>query len=447
MSRNMPNTSTDNLSFVSPEDVNRYLDSLPSFQVHGAVAARLGLDRIREFCAIMGNPQDKVPCIHVAGTNGKGSVSALLALVYEQAGYRCGLYSSPHLEHVTERIRINRQPIPEEDFLRFFQKYGDELQRADLSYFEITTAAAFWWFADQKADIVILETGLGGRLDATNVVTPQLSVITSIAHDHQNFLGRTLAEIAREKGGIIKPGRPLVLGKVPQQAQKMLVEMAGTCGTDVHEVRVLNPRHHYRKRDGRPESVFRIREDGLTRNIVSDLMAPVHRWNIAMTWLAVRLLESVFPVSDKVFLHAFENAAASGLFRARFERLHPRLPWYFDGAHNPEAVKELLQTIRRQDWDHPPVMVLSLMKDKAQKKMLQPFSVVAKNYYYRLEMERAADIALITPYLANIRSLPPNEDEITEIFAGLTKQVVIFTGSFYFYGVVKRWILRIIKAD
>ena len=447
MSRIMRIASTKNISFDTPEDVRRYLDSLPSFQVHGAIAARLGLDRIREFCAKMGDPQDKVPCIHVAGTNGKGSVSAMLALVYEQAGCKCGLYSSPHLEHVTERMRINRRPIPEGDFLRFFQTYGDELQRAGLSYFEITTAVAFWWFADQEADIVILETGLGGRLDATNIVTPELAVITSIAHDHQNFLGRTLAEIAREKGGIIKPGRPLVLGNVPSQAQKVLVEMAGECGSDVHDVRQLSPRHRYRSREGRLESVFRIRQHGKTREIVSDLMAPVHRWNIAMTWLAVGLLKTAFPVSGEVFQRALENAATSGLLRARFERLHPRLPWYFDGAHNPEAVKELLETIRRQEWDHSPVMVLSLLKDKAQKKMLQPFSVFAKNYYYRLEMERAADIALITPYLANIQSLPPNEDQITEIFAGLTKQVVIFTGSFYFYGVVKRWISRIIKAD
>lgn len=447
MSRIMQNTSTENVSFDSPEDVRRYLDSLPSFQVHGAVAARLGLDRISEFCAKMGNPQDKVPCIHVAGTNGKGSVSALLALVYEQAGYRCGLYSSPHLEHVTERMRINRRPIPEGDFLRFFQTWGEELQRTGLSYFEITTAAAYWWFADQEADIVILETGLGGRLDATNIVTPEVSVITSIAHDHQNFLGRTLADIACEKGGIIKPGRPLVLGKMLPPAQKVLVEMAGKCGSDVHDVRQLSPGHLHRSREGRPESVFRIREHGKTCEIVSDLMAPVHRWNIAMAWLAVRLLKSAFPVSDHVFHRALENAATSGLLRARFERIHPQFPWFFDGAHNPEAVKELLQTIRRQEWDSSPVMVLSLMKDKAQKKMLQPFSVFTKNYYYRLEMERAADIALITPYLANIQSLPPNEDEITEIFAGLTKQVVIFTGSFYFYGVVKRWISRIIKAD
>ena len=438
----MPKTS-----FHSPSDVQHYLDSLPSFQVHGAVAARLGLDRIREFCRKLGDPQDAVPCVHIAGTNGKGSVSAMLALVYEQAGYVCGLYTSPHLEHVTERIRINRRPIPQEEMLRFFQKYGDELQETDLSYFEITTAAAFWWFADRKVDIAILETGLGGRLDATNIVRPEVSVITSIALDHQNFLGGTLTGIAREKGGIIKSGRPLVLGRIPASARKVLLDMAREAGSEVLDVRSLAPHHRLRSRDGNPGSEYSLTETGRKLVIPSDLTAPVHRWNVAATRLASRQLANRFPVSDSDFTDAFAKAVQSALFRARFERLHPEWPWYFDGAHNPEAVLELLKTIRRQEWDRPPVMVLSLMKDKAQKKMLKPFSVFAKNYYYRLDTERAADIAQITPYLANIESLPPNEDRIMEIFTGLTKEVVIFTGSFYFYGVVKRWISRIIKAD
>ncbi len=433
--------------FHSPSDVHRYLDSLPSFQVHGAVAARLGLDRIRAFCKSMGDPQDGVPCVHIAGTNGKGSVSAMLALVYEQAGYTCGLYTSPHLEHVSERIRINRRPIPEEALFRFFRTYGEELQKVDLSYFEITTAAAYWWFADQKVDIAILETGLGGRLDATNIVLPEVSVITSVAHDHQNFLGSTLPVIAREKGGIIKPGRPLVLGRMPVSARRVLLDMARESGSEVMDVRSLAPHHRFRRRNGNPGSEYHLTEAGKKLVIPSDLTAPVHRWNVAAARLTVRQLENRFPVSDTGFINAFAGAGRSGLLRARFERLHPELQWYFDGAHNPEAVRELLNTIRRQEWDHPPVMVMSLMKDKAQKKMLEPFSVFAKNYYYRMETERAADNAQITPYLANIQSLPPNEDRITEIFAGLTKEVVIFTGSFYFYGVVKRWISRIIKAD
>ncbi|MFO8028949.1 MAG: Mur ligase family protein [Cyclonatronaceae bacterium] len=435
------------MSFKKLSDVHRFLDGLPSFQVKGAAAARLGLERIRAFCKVMGHPEREVPCIHVAGTNGKGSVSAMLALAYEHEGYRCGLYSSPHLEQVNERIRINRQPIPDIGLLAFFQSYGEELMRADLSYFEITTAAAFWWFAREGVDMAILETGLGGRLDATNVVLPEISIITSIAHDHQAFLGRNLARIAREKGGIIKPGRPLILGNVPASARKVLESMAAQTGSDVLHARQMQPRHLTVKNARHLRSIYRLGNRSGRIEIRSDLSAPVHRWNLAVAYIAIRQLQEHFPVSERRFSTAFERTTESGLFRARFERITSQLPWYFDGAHNPEAVRELMQTIRRQDWQTPPVMVLSVMKDKAQKKMLEPFSVFEKNYYYRLETERAADIALITPFLDNIKSLPPNEDEVMEIFAGFTKQVVIFTGSFYFYGVVKRWISRIIKAD
>ena len=362
----MPSSNARFRIFTSPEDVRLYLDSLPSFQVHGAIAAKLGLDRIRTFCDTMGNPQQKVPCIHVAGTNGKGSVSAILALVYEQAGFTCGLYSSPHLEHVTERIRICRNSIPEKELLRFFNTFGHHIQQMQLSYFEITTAAAFWWFADQGVDLAILETGLGGRLDATNIVDPLVSVITSIGHDHQNFLGRTLPEIAREKGGIIKPGRPLVLGNMPESARRVLVDMARRSGSPVHDVRSLSPNHRYEAGDADAGasalSVYRIRVDGVTRHIRSDLQAPVHRWNIAAARLAVQLASGRFAVSDEMFSSALRHAGRSGLFRGRLEPLAPGLPWYFDGAHNPQAVKELILAIKKQDWRTSPVMVMSLMK-------------------------------------------------------------------------------------
>ncbi len=461
------------MHFDTISDVTRYLDSLPSFQVHGAVAAKLGLDRIRSFCALMDHPERNYPAIHIAGTNGKGSVGAMLALVYEKAGYSCALYSSPHLEKVNERIRVNRRMIPDSELLRFCQAYGREAHHMGLSYFEITTAVAFWWFSEQQADIAIIETGLGGRLDATNIIVPEISVITSIAHDHQNFLGRTLAKIAAEKGGIIKSGRPVVLGNLPQSARNILEGMAWQSGAAVHNVRELRPRHSMISRQevtGQQDtvrgkdmvkwqekvarqkvmneagSVYQISEGDGRLTILSDLAAPVHRWNIAAARLVTRLLDDRFAVPPHIFTSALERMGESGLLRGRFERLSPKLPWYFDGAHNPEAVRELINNIQRQDWDHLPVMVLSIMKDKAQKKMLEPFSVFRKNYYYRLEMERAADIVSITPYIANIQNLPPNEDEITEIFNGFTKQVVIFTGSFYFYGVVKRWISRIIKT-
>ncbi|MEX0681468.1 MAG: folylpolyglutamate synthase/dihydrofolate synthase family protein [Balneolales bacterium] len=427
-------------------DVYDWLNRMPAFQVHGAVAARLGLDRIQSFCDLMGNPERQIPCIHVAGTNGKGSVCAMLALAYEYAGFRCGLYMSPHLEHVRERIRINREMIPEPDFLRFFQLYASDISSSDLSYYEITTAAAFWWFNEAKADIVVLETGLGGRLDATNIVKPEISVITSIAHDHQHFLGHTITEIAGEKGGIIKEKRPVVLGNMPDAAEKKLLQIAGEHHSGVIKARTLQPRYRTSGPVNNSRSGFEIVNQSQRKFMESDLKAPVHRWNVAAAWLTVSALQPRFVVSEAQFSKAIANVGRSGLLPGRFEKLVPGLEWFFDGAHNPEAVRALIKSIDRQDWNDEPVIVLCIMKDKAQKKMLEPFSVFKKNYYYALATERAADITQIAAYLSDVKELPAGEAEILRFFKELTKQVVIFTGSFYFYSVVKRWISQIIKA-
>jgi len=440
--------------FSHISDVYRYLDQLPSFQVHGAVAAKLGLDRIRSFCSRLGDPHRKVPCIHLAGTNGKGSVAVMLALAYQRAGYRCGLYTSPHLLQVRERFRINGAMIPDDEFLRFFRLHGDLLMEVELSYFEITTALAFWWFADQNVDMAILETGLGGRLDATNIVDPEVSVITSIGLDHSNFLGKTITSIATEKAGIIKSGRPVVIGNMSATARKTITEIAHKKRSEVRDVRALNPCHQADETDrggaDRGDAISsafcRFVEHKQQITVQTDVMAPIHCWNMATARLVTLTAEARFPVSLPLFREAMRSIHSSGMLPGRFEKLSPDLPWYFDGAHNREAVEALMQTIKRQDWKKEPVIVMSIMKDKAEKKMLEPFSVFKKNYYYKQDMERAADIAQITPYVTDIRSLPPTEEEIHDFFNGLTEQVVIFTGSFYFYGVVKRWISRIVTA-
>ncbi len=466
-------------NFKDITQVNRYLDGIPSFQKYGAAAARLGLDRIQSFCDIMGNPERNITCVHIAGTNGKGSVGAMLALVYEKAGYRCGLYTSPHLETVRERFRINRKMISENEMLHFFRTYGTQLESLKLSYFEITTALAFWWFSEENTDIVVLETGLGGRLDATNIVDPAVSVITSISHDHQNFLGRTLREIASEKGGIIKPGRPVVIGNMSAGARNTLISIAAQRGAELRDARMLKPRffrpktfrrkehvpgrecipkneyipgmkHNIRGDSGsimiEPGNIVRFRDENRLITVATDLDVPVNRWNIAVAWGVTRCIIDSFPVPESVFCDSLKSVRRSGILPGRFERLAPDRHWYFDGAHNPEAVRALVSFIKTQDWEQQPVIVLSLMKDKVQKKIIYPFSVFKKNYYYVMNSERAADFPLITPYLSNLTSLPPSEEEIIDFFARLTKQVVIFTGSFYFYCVVKRWVSSIIKT-
>lgn len=196
--------------------------------------SHLGLERIRLLCDFLGNPQEKLKFIHVAGTNGKGSVSAFMAKVLEEGGFRVGLFTSPHLEHYSERFRINGTPIDRESLSKFVDQ-GEagalQVEQAHpelgpVTEFELATAVAFQYFLEAQVDLVVLETGLGGRLDATNVVHPLLSVITTIGHDHTDRLGTSLEEIAYEKGGIIKEGVPVISGVAPGLAERVLLEIA-----------------------------------------------------------------------------------------------------------------------------------------------------------------------------------------------------------------------------
>ena len=217
---------------MSYEEAIQYLyNSVPAFHLVGADAYKPGFDNILALMAQLGNPHEQLRCIHVAGTNGKGSTSHLIAAVLQSAGYKVGLFTSPHLVDFRERIRINGQPIPEDEVTRFVEHLTTNDQRLTTndqtpSFFEATTALAFDYFAREKVDIAVIEVGLGGRLDSTNIITPLLSVITNIGFDHTEFLGHTLKDIAREKAGIIKPNVPCVIGETDSETMPVFIEAA-----------------------------------------------------------------------------------------------------------------------------------------------------------------------------------------------------------------------------
>ena len=217
---------------MSYEEAIQYLyNSVPAFHLVGADAYKPGFDNILALMAQLGNPHEQLRCIHVAGTNGKGSTSHLIAAVLQSAGYKVGLFTSPHLVDFRERIRINGQPIPEDEVTRFVEHLttNDQLLTTNdqtPSFFEATTALAFDYFAREKVDIAVIEVGLGGRLDSTNIITPLLSVITNIGFDHTEFLGHTLKDIAREKAGIIKPNVPCVIGETDPETMPVFIEAA-----------------------------------------------------------------------------------------------------------------------------------------------------------------------------------------------------------------------------
>lgn len=212
------------------EAVDYLYQSRPPFHLVGSTAYKPGLENTLRLMAHVGNPHEHLRAVHVAGTNGKGSTSHLIAAVLQAAGYKVGLFTSPHLISLTERIRINGQPIPEAEVAGFIEQNRAFLDELQPSFFETMTALAFAYFVKEQVDIAVVEVGLGGRLDSTNVLTPLLSVITNIGYDHTEFLGNTLPKIAREKAGIIKPNIPVVIGETHPQTMNVFLDRARECG-------------------------------------------------------------------------------------------------------------------------------------------------------------------------------------------------------------------------
>ena len=216
------------------ETLEWMFNKLPMYQRIGGAAYKADLNNTIQLLNLLDNPQNSFKSVHVAGTNGKGSVSHMLASVFQEAGYKTGLYTSPHLRDFRERIRINGEMIPEENVVQFIDTYKDKFESMELSFFEMTVGMAFDYFRNEKIDIAIVEVGMGGRLDSTNLITPELSVITNIDFDHMKFLGDTRAKIAYEKAGIIKPNIPVVIGETHPETQQVFIDKAKECGSPIY---------------------------------------------------------------------------------------------------------------------------------------------------------------------------------------------------------------------
>lgn len=416
-------------AFRNKEDLFSYLDAIPKFSERGAGAANFSLDAITACCDEMGNPQDHFPAIHVAGTNGKGTTCHLLEYIYRQAGYKTGLFTSPHLLRYNERVRVNGKEISDEALLKFFNRYRPLLEKHKLTYFEISTVLAFQHFMEQKVDLAIIETGLGGRLDSTNIIRPVLSVITSIGMDHQDILGDTPAEIAKEKAGIIKEQVPVVTGNITGEARAVIGKVAEMQKAEVLDATGFSP--------GWAQGEVYWKEEDRIMRIQTSLSEALNRWNVVMARLAVLVLNRSFPVSIQKFRKAIETFAG---VPGRFEKLHPDFEWYFSGAHNIQALQSVLETVKAKDAGEEAVAVLSFMKDKITPEVAAAFKDFKRLCFVRAEGERAASDADIRP-LMEVEIMDENNQ--STILKELQTELVIFTGSFYFYPIVKRWVNKI----
>ena len=306
------------------ETVEFLYSQLPMYSRIGKEAFKKDLTNTLALCELLGNPQKKFKSIHIAGTNGKGSTSHMLAAILQKAGYKTGLYTSPHLKDFRERIRLNGQMISEQEVTEFVSKYKNEVLKIGCSFFEWSVGLAFDFFAKQKVDIAVIETGLGGRLDSTNVITPVLSVITNISYDHMDMLGDTLEKIAREKAGIIKTNVPVVIGETTDETKNVFIQKAGEMNAPVF---FADQEMKAEEVKGNINSVtYKIQplRNRASSEITLDLIGPYQSKNIVTVLKSIEVLNTIgFHISNENSyplyhrLKTLQDCAEDGMFCTR----------------------------------------------------------------------------------------------------------------------------------
>ncbi|MBR9855295.1 MAG: bifunctional folylpolyglutamate synthase/dihydrofolate synthase [Algicola sp.] len=343
---------------------------LPMYQQKGAPAMNAKLDNIISFCNVLGNPEKKFKSIHVAGTNGKGSSSHMLASILQEAGYKVGLYTSPHLKDFRERIKINGQVVSEEFVVDFIERHKPFLEYHKLSFFEMTVGMAFDYFAQEQVDIAIVEVGLGGRLDSTNIILPEVSLITNIGMDHTQFLGDTLEKIALEKAGIIKPKVPVVISET-QPETKMIFNLIA------HQLK--------------SNIVFADVEPAL--GYTTDLLGDYQQKNINGVVAAIQQLKG-FKVQEQAVINGLKGVVENTGLLGRWQVFQEKPLVIFDTAHNKEGLQLVLKQIEKQPYQQLHI-VLGFVNDKDVRAVLSLFPKDAKYYFVRPSIPRGMDVGVL----------------------------------------------------
>ncbi len=363
----------------------------------GAAAYKADLKNTISMCALLNHPEKKFRSVHIAGTNGKGSVSSMIAAVLQEAGYKTGLFTSPHLKDFRERIRINGEMIPEAEIIRFVENYQNDFKDIQPSFFEWTAALAFEYFAREKIEIAILETGMGGRLDSTNVIVPELSVITNIGFDHMQFLGDTLEKIAREKAGIIKSGIPVVIGEVQEEIAHVFTSVSAEKGSACVFAEMLwkavsNPglSDSPEKSDNDCQRLD-IFHQGIPeyKNLELDLVGEYQKKNILSVMQSLTVLkEKGFVISEENVRSALKRVKTLSGIRGRWEILCRKPLVIADTAHNKPGLIEVLQQIKKQKFKQLH-FVIGLVNDKDIAGILELLPRTARYYFCKADIPRA----------------------------------------------------------
>ncbi len=368
--------------------------SLTSFQQKGASAYKPGLERITAFCRHLGNPQRNFFTVHVAGTNGKGSVSHILASVLQQAGYRTGLYTSPHLHDFRERIRIDGEMIPKQKVVNFVDKHRDCMEELGLSFFEMTTALAFDCFAQSDVEVAVIETGLGGRLDATNILLPLVSVVTNVGLEHTDLLGDTIQQIAAEKAGIAKKSIPLILGEADEAYNAVFEQTAAALKTRViyaEQEFACKAREH-----AGPLQRFTVerRRDGGSFRIDLDLEGDYQAHNLLTACAAADFLHEETPltISRRAFLEGTRNAARNTNLQGRWQRLSENPLTICDTGHNAHGLRHVMEQLAATPHERL-LCVVGFVREKKLADILPLLPAEATYLFTQAPTERAVPAA------------------------------------------------------
>ena len=376
------------------ETLDYLFNALPMFQRVGASAYKADLTNTISLCEHLGNPQETFKTIHVAGTNGKGSTSHALASVFQAAGYKTGLYTSPHLKSFTERIRIDGKEITEEDVVEFVANNRAFLDQLQPSFFEMTVGMAFWYFAKESVDIAVIEVGMGGRLDSTNVIHPELCVITTIGYDHTQFLGNTLPLIAGEKAGIIKQGVPVVISQTQKETQAVFSEQAAAkqaaivFADQVWEVTKLpeseNP-------NIQQPANFKVRSSDGEFNLKFGLNGDYQRFNLPGILEAVKLLRNQgWNLSDTALQVGLESISEQTGLKGRWQLLQVKPIILADTGHNEAGIGEVVNQLKKYSYSKL-WMVIGMVNDKDISKVLDLLPKEANYIFCQASIPRAMD--------------------------------------------------------
>ncbi|MDO5656481.1 MAG: folylpolyglutamate synthase/dihydrofolate synthase family protein [Flavobacteriaceae bacterium] len=345
---------------------------IPSFQQVGKAAYKADLSNIITFCHHLGNPQNSFKSVHVAGTNGKGSTSHMIASVLQEAGYKTGLHTSPHLKHFGERSRINGEITQESFIVDFIEKNKAFIEKGSFSFFEVAVALGFQYFAENQVDIAVIETGLGGKLDSTNIIHPEISIITNIGLDHIDILGKTLPEIAAQKAGIIKAETPVVIGEYAQETKEVFMEKASSVQSNIYfaqdEMGKLIPKEW-------SEFQTDLKGNYQNKNKITAMMA------------LILLQQNGWKITTENIQNGLRNVVKNTGLRGRWDVLNTNPSIIADTAHNPAGIRWVVEQIAEIPYQQLH-LVLGFVNDKDVKSVIESFPNNAIFYFSAPDVPR-----------------------------------------------------------